>query len=83
MNEVWYQSEPGWPGLVVATVSDLKMPSPKVKCPNRQDVIDAGPQPGHVLMQATYPGVEGTRWWAQLGSPPKGWLVKCHMVSRI
>ncbi len=41
MNEVWYQSGPGWPGLVVATGSDLKMPGPKGKCPNGQDVIDA------------------------------------------
>ncbi len=69
MNEVWYQLGPGWPGLVVATGSDLKMPSPKGKYPNRQDIIDARPQPGHVLMQATDPGVEDTRWWAQLGSP--------------
>ncbi len=75
MNEVWYQSGPGWPGLVVATGSDLEMPRPKVKCQNRQDIIDAGPQLGHVLMQATDPVVEGTRRWAQLGSPPRGgWL---------
>ncbi len=41
MNEVWYQSAPGLPGLVVDTGSYLKMPGPMKKCPNGQDVIDA------------------------------------------
>ncbi len=61
MNKIWYQSGPGWPGLVVTTGSDLEMPGPMGKCPNRQDAIDAGPQPGDVLRQATDHRVEGKR----------------------